>query len=67
MQNIRNIAIIGDELARYLSPLKYFTADYIIKNNSYELKYLLIGGAIFIGMTFMSYFVFIKKDIQSGI
>ena len=60
-------AIIGDELARYLSPLKYFTADYIIKNDSYELKYLLIGGTIFVTMTFVSYLIFIKKDIKSGI
>jgi ABC-2 type transport system permease protein len=60
-------AIIGDEIARDLSPLKYFTADYIIKNNSYEIKYLLIGGLIFFVMTLISYFVFIKKDIKSGV
>lgn len=59
-------AIIGDDLARFLSPLKYFTADYIIQNTAYETKYLIIGASIISIMTVFSYIVFIKKDIQSG-
>lgn len=59
-------AIIGDDKIRYLSPFKYFDAEYIILHEAYEPKFLWITFAwIAIGLG-LGYFHFLRKEIHIG-
>ncbi|MEN6460516.1 MAG: ABC transporter permease subunit [Syntrophomonas sp.] len=55
----------NNELARYISPFKYFDLTYIIKNSSYEASYLIAGAVIMAVSVAASYVVYIKKDIYA--
>lgn len=58
-------SIIGNDNVRYITPFKFFDLNYVISNNSYELKYLLIE-IIFVALAITaSYVVYIKKDIRA--
>jgi len=51
--------------ARYLSPFRYFDAQYIIAHSSYELSYLWISTAIVAVGVGLSYIVYGRKDVHS--
>lgn len=55
----------GDDMARFLSPFKYFDITYIIKNASYETAYLIAGAVIVLAGTAISYIIYTRKDIQA--
>ena len=37
----------GDDAMRYITPFKYFDTNYIIKNSSYEIPFIIIGIGIY--------------------
>jgi ABC-2 type transport system permease protein len=55
----------GEEAKRYISPFKYFDTAYIIKHESYEASFLIVGAVIIILAITASYFVYAKKDIHA--
>jgi ABC-2 type transport system permease protein len=56
---------IGDEAVRYITPFKYFDTNYIIKNSSYEVTFIIIEVVFIIIAITASYFVYCKKDIHA--
>lgn len=58
---------VGEEKdkLRFISPFKYFDIDYITKNESYEILYLLLGAAIVIISVIIVYLIYNKKDIHA--
>lgn len=59
------LAIDKNDMARFISPFKYFDLSYIIKNASYEGSYLITGAAIVIVSITASYMIYTKKDIHA--
>lgn len=59
------IATGKNDAERLVSPFKYFEITYIIKNASYESKYLIAGAVIVIVSIAVSYFIYSKKDMHS--
>lgn len=54
-----------DDIARFISPFKYFDIAYIIKNAGYETAYLITGAAVVIVSIAASYIIYIRKDIHA--
>jgi ABC-2 type transport system permease protein len=54
-----------NDVARFLSPFKYFDASYIMKHASYETPYLIAGAVIVIVATAASYIIYAGKDIHA--
>lgn len=50
---------------RFLSPFRYFDSGYIIKNSTYEPKFLIAGAIIVIAAIAASYLVYNRKDIHA--
>lgn len=59
-------AIIGNDNVRYISPFKFYDANYVISHNSYELKFLVIEAIFIIIAVVASYAIYIKKDIKAA-
>lgn len=59
------IAAGKNDAERVISPFRYFDTAYILKNASYESKYLIIGAVIVIVSIAASYVIYTKKDIPS--
>lgn len=59
-------SILGDDNIKYLSPFKFFDHNYIINNNNYELKFLIIDAVFVAIVIIVSYVIYIKKDIKAG-
>ncbi len=57
-------ALIGDDKIRYLSPFKYFDAEYIILHESYETQFLWITFLWIAAGIGFAYWRFIRKEIQ---
>jgi ABC-2 type transport system permease protein len=55
----------NDDTARFISPFKYFDITYIIKNGSYENRYLIASALIIIVSVAVTYIVYIRKDIHA--
>jgi len=60
------IATTGDDAMRYITPFKYFDANYIQKNSSYEVSFIIIGIGFIIAAITASYFVYSKKDVHAA-
>lgn len=58
-------SIIDKDIARYVSPFKFFSPIYVIDNGSYELKFLIIEVALIAAAIVASYIIYIKKDIRA--
>jgi ABC-2 type transport system permease protein len=58
--------VLGNDEVRYVSPFRYFDPQYIIKNQAFESKYLVIAAAIVVVSLVLSYAIFLKKDVQSS-
>lgn len=58
-------SIIDKDIARYVSPLKFFNPIYVIDNSSYELKFLTIEIVLIMISIIVSYVIYIKKDIRA--
>jgi ABC-2 type transport system permease protein len=55
----------NNEVARFISPFKYFDITYIIKNSSYESSYIFMSAVIVVVAIAISYIIYIKKDIHA--
>ncbi|MCA1055801.1 ABC transporter permease [Rossellomorea aquimaris] len=55
-----------EEAGRYLTPFKYVDYTYVMKEESYEWSYLLIGGGIIFISLLVSFIVYKKKDIHTA-
>jgi|GEM_PF-108664 len=55
----------NDDVARFISPFKYFDITYIIKNASYETQYLITSAVIIIAAIAATFIIYIKKDIHA--
>lgn len=55
----------SDDKMRYLTPFKYFDTSYILKNESFELSYLLVGIGVILVCLVASYLIYVNKDIDS--
>lgn len=58
-------SIIGEETVRYITPFKYFDYGYIVKNNAYEMPYIIVGAAFVIAAVTASYLVYTRKDVHA--
>lgn len=54
----------NDEMARFISPFRYFDITYIIKNASYEVSYLITSVVIIVVAVVASYIIYTRKDIH---
>lgn len=58
--------ILKIDSVKYISPFKFYNSDYIIANNSYELKFLMIELGFVLAAIIVSYIIYIKKDIRAA-
>ncbi|MBU3183048.1 ABC transporter permease subunit [Clostridium psychrophilum] len=58
-------ATTNDDVMRYITPFKYFDPNYILKNSSYEVSFIIIAILFIITAITTSYFVYSKKDIHA--
>jgi ABC-2 type transport system permease protein len=59
-------AILGNDNVRYFSPFKFFDTNYIINNNSYEVKFLLIEAAFVVVAVIATYVIYLRKDVRAA-
>lgn len=55
----------GDNAVRYITPFKYFDTNYIMKNSSYEVSFIILEIVFIIVAITASYFVYCKKDVPT--
>lgn len=60
---LNSLAVFMDEKVRFFLPLRYFDMNYIIDNNKYELKYLILCIALTILFYISSVIIHKNKDI----
>lgn len=58
-------SVIGKKEVEYFTPFKYFNAPYIVDHVSYEPKFIWIICGIIVISTVISYFVYLRKDIEA--
>lgn len=58
-------ATSGDDAMRYITPFKYFSTNYIMKNSAYEVSFIIIEIGFIVSAITASYFVYSKKDIHA--
>lgn len=59
-------AILEIDEVKYISPFKFFDAEYIINNNSYEIGFLIAEALIVAFAIVVSFIIFTKKDIGAA-
>jgi ABC-2 type transport system permease protein len=59
-------AILGNDNVRYFSPFKFFDTNYVINNNGYETKFLLIEAAFVLVAIIVTYIIYLRKDVRSA-
>lgn len=57
--------VIGEDVARYISPFRYFDAYYIINNSSYEASFVITGSIFVLAAIAASFVIYVKKDIHA--
>ncbi len=63
---IGSVLVTGaNDAARFISPFRYFSIPYILKNASYEAPYLITSAVIVVLSIVASYLIYIKKDIHA--
>jgi len=58
-------SILGAENVKYFTPFKFFDYQYIIKNSSYELQFLVIEAVFLIAAVLAAYYLYLKRDIHT--
>jgi len=58
-------SVIGDDVAKYITPFKYFDPAKIIKNSAYEIQFVIITIVFVIIATVGSYVLYSKKDMAN--
>ncbi len=57
--------ITGSEALRHISPLKYFDNNYIMLNNAYEPRYLIMSLLIPPALTLCAYLAYTRRDVKA--
>lgn len=57
--------IVDEDKLEYLSPFSYFNGGYILANNSYHAKFVILSIILSAVLIISSYIVYTKKDIHS--
>lgn len=60
-------SVVDSETTRYLAPFKYFDPMYVVFNGTYELKFLAVWAGVVLVAIVLSYLLFNRKDINSGV
>jgi ABC-2 type transport system permease protein len=55
----------NSDIARFISPFKYFDIPYILEHESYEVPYLLLSAVIILICIVATYIIYNKKDIHA--
>ena len=58
-------SVIGEKAVRYVTPFKYFDRMYIIKNASYEARFIVIEIVFVAAVISAGYFIYSRKDIHT--
>lgn len=58
--------VLGLDYVKYISPFKLIDTNYIITNNAYDVKPLIIEAVFVVAVIALSYFVYIRKDIKAA-
>jgi len=58
--------VLGNEEVYYFTPFKYFDVSYIIRNSSYQSKYLWLALGLTLVGIIIGYVAFINKDIEAA-
>ena len=58
-------SLIGANAIRYLTPFRFFDYQYIIKNGSYELVFLVIEFVFLPVAIFAAYYFYLRRDIRT--
>lgn len=53
------------EFLKYLSPFKYFVAQDLLNNMSYEVEYIVISIGIIIAGLLVTYYVYPRRDLRT--
>jgi len=56
----------SDDKLRYITPFKYFDANYIIKNQGYETVFVIISAVLVAIFVTSSYIIYSKRDIDAN-
>jgi ABC-2 type transport system permease protein len=54
-----------EETGRYLSPFKYIDYAHVMREETYEWEFMIVGGAIILLCFIISFIVYKKKDIHT--
>ena len=60
-------SVVDNEVSRYLTPFKYFDPQYIVQHGFYEMKFMGLAILIIAAALTLTYLMFNKKDINSGV
>ena len=55
----------GESMYRFISPFKYFDPSYIIKNSSYEARFLIFEAVFIFAAILLSFIIYNKKDVHA--
>ena len=56
-----------EDKLRYITPFQYFKTDYIIAENNFELKFLILGFSVIIISLIASYVIYLKRISFGGL
>lgn len=59
-------AIVGNDTVKYLTPFKFYDPSYIVQNNHYETRFVILEVAVVVLAVVMTYVLFNKKDVRSA-
>lgn len=59
-------AVLENDFLRFLSPMKYFDANYILTNGHYDPSYLALSLTATAIFGLLSYILYIKKDVHGA-
>ncbi|MEP6710746.1 MAG: ABC transporter permease subunit, partial [Candidatus Saccharibacteria bacterium] len=59
-------AIVGTDTVKYLTPFKFYDPAYIVQNNDYEMKFVIVELVFVILAVTATYVLFNKKDVRSA-
>lgn len=57
--------ILKEDKLKYINPFGYFDYQDIIKNNAYDIKFLIVAILVSLILLLLSYTAFVRKDIHS--
>lgn len=58
--------ILGNDNVRYVTPFKYFDSMYIINNNAFEARYLVLEAVLVVLFVGATYLIFQRKDVRAA-